>query len=139
MKSGTVRNRFSPEVLTFLLLDSVYGFPDFDGDANDFWRVEIVDHDKRDPISKDRLRTIHSRFRLVHVMENCALFSHNVKLPDWGWGQQEVTCIKNGKIPKSIWYVESTVNALCKFCFFSLASGFELCFLTMGLFCLCSA
>jgi dolichyl-phosphate-mannose-protein mannosyltransferase len=59
-------------------------------------------------------------------MENCALFSHNVKLPDWGWGQQEVTCIKNGKIPKSIWYVESTVNALCKF--FPWVAGIELFF-----------
>ncbi|KAI8098487.1 Dolichyl-phosphate-mannose-protein mannosyltransferase-domain-containing protein [Halteromyces radiatus] len=91
---------------------SVYGFPDFDGDANDLWRVEIIGHDKKDPISKERLRTIHTRFRLIHVMERCALFSHNVKLPDWGWGQQEVTCIKNGKIPKSVWYIESNTNQL---------------------------
>lgn len=92
---------------------STYGFPGFDGDANDYWRVEIVDHDKHDPESKDRLRTLHSKFRLVHVLQNCALFSHSVKLPEWGWGQQEVTCIKNGKKPKTMWYIESTENALC--------------------------
>ncbi|CDH55799.1 mannosyltransferase 1 [Lichtheimia corymbifera JMRC:FSU:9682] len=91
---------------------STYGFPGFDGDANDYWRVEIVDHDKHDPESKDRLRTLHSKFRLVHVLQNCALFSHSVKLPEWGWGQQEVTCIKNGKKPKTMWYIESTENAL---------------------------
>ncbi|KAL1927163.1 hypothetical protein VTP01DRAFT_5126 [Rhizomucor pusillus] len=91
---------------------SAYGFPGFDGDANDYWRVEIVDYDKHDPESKDRLRTLHSKFRLVHVLQNCALFSHAVKLPDWGWGQQEVTCIKNGKLPKTMWYVESTENEL---------------------------
>ncbi|KAI8377587.1 glycosyltransferase family 39 protein [Radiomyces spectabilis] len=89
---------------------SAYGFPGFGGDANDYWRVEIVDHDKHDEEAGERLRTIHSKFRLVHIMQNCALFSHSVKLPDWGWGQQEVTCIKNGKIPKTIWYIESTVN-----------------------------
>ncbi|KAI9303692.1 Dolichyl-phosphate-mannose-protein mannosyltransferase-domain-containing protein [Cunninghamella echinulata] len=89
---------------------STYGFPDFEGDANDYWRVEIIDHDKKDPESKDRLRTLHSKFRLIHAMEGCALFSHDVKLPEWGWGQQEVTCIKNGKLPKTIWYIESTMN-----------------------------
>ncbi|KAL0074666.1 Dolichyl-phosphate-mannose-protein mannosyltransferase-domain-containing protein [Phycomyces blakesleeanus] len=90
---------------------SAYGFPGFNGDANDFWRVEIIDHDKRDPESEDRLRTIHSRFRLIHVMSGCSLFSHSVKLPEWGFGQQEVTCIKSGKIPKTVWYIESTENS----------------------------
>lgn len=104
--------------------NSAYGFPGFEGDANDYWRVEIVDHDKHDPESKDRLRTLHSKFRLVHVLQNCALFSHDVKLPDWGWGQQEVTCIKNGKLPKTMWYVESTENELCK-----LQRLFLLCFI----------
>jgi dolichyl-phosphate-mannose-protein mannosyltransferase len=76
--------------------------------------VEIVEHDKKDPVSKDRLRTIHSKFRLVHVMQHCALFSHSVKLPEWGFEQQEVTCIKGGKIPKTLWYIESTENDMCK-------------------------
>ncbi|KAI8065544.1 glycosyltransferase family 39 protein [Gongronella butleri] len=91
---------------------SGYGFPDFEGDANDLWRVEIVEHDKKDALAGDQLRTLHSKFRLIHVMENCALFSHSVKLPDWAYGQQEVTCIKDGKLPKTMWYVESTVNDL---------------------------
>ncbi|KAI7863680.1 Dolichyl-phosphate-mannose-protein mannosyltransferase-domain-containing protein [Spinellus fusiger] len=89
---------------------SAYGFPGFEGDANDHWKVEIVEHDRYDSISKTRLRTIHSKFRLVHVMTQCALFSHNVKLPEWGFSQQEVTCIKSGKKPKTIWYIESTEN-----------------------------
>ncbi|KAF7731234.1 hypothetical protein EC973_000650 [Apophysomyces ossiformis] len=89
---------------------SAYGYPGFDGDANDYWRVEIVDHDREDEVAKDRLRTLHSKFRLVHEMSGCALFSHSVKLPDWGYGQQEVTCIKNGKLPKTVWYIELTEN-----------------------------
>lgn len=63
---------------------SAYGTSDLDfqGDANDFWRVQILDHDKRDPEAQHRLRTLNSKFQLVHVNSNCALFSHGVKLPE---------------------------------------------------------
>ncbi|KAI8993588.1 hypothetical protein BDB01DRAFT_776808 [Pilobolus umbonatus] len=89
---------------------SAYGFDNFTGDANDQWRVEIVEGDSYDPESKHKLRTINTKFRLIHTMTQCALFSHSVKLPEWGFDQQEVTCIKNGKLPKTIWYIESTEN-----------------------------
>ncbi|KAI6791759.1 dolichyl-phosphate-mannose-protein mannosyltransferase 1 [Hortaea werneckii] len=39
-------------------------------------------------------------------MTGCTLFSHKVKLPDWGFDQQEVTCAKGGSLPNSVWYVE---------------------------------
>ncbi|RCH87257.1 hypothetical protein CU097_002945 [Rhizopus azygosporus] len=91
---------------------SAYGFENFTGDANDNWRVEIVEGDKRDPVSKERIRTIHTKFRLVHVITGCHLFSHTVKLPEWGFDQQEVTCIKGGKVPKTLWYVETTENPM---------------------------
>jgi dolichyl-phosphate-mannose-protein mannosyltransferase len=58
------------------------GTPEFEGDANDFWRVQILDHDKRDSEAGERLRTLNSKFQLVHVNSNCALFSHGVKLPE---------------------------------------------------------
>ncbi|RUS24203.1 family 39 glycosyltransferase, partial [Jimgerdemannia flammicorona] len=91
---------------------SGYGFPGFDGDANDYWRVEIYDHEPKDPVAKERLRTLHSKFRLIHINTGCALFSHSVKLPDWGFEQQEVTCIKGGKLPKTTWFIETTENSL---------------------------
>lgn len=93
---------------------SAYGFENFTGDVNDQWRVEIIHGEKSDPQSSKRLRTIHTKFALVHVMSQCSLFSHNVKLPEWGFDQQEVTCIKNGKIQKTVWYIESTENNQCK-------------------------
>lgn len=58
-------------------------------------------------------------------MSHCALFSHSVKLPEWGFEQQEVTCIKGGKIAKTVWYIESTENSLCK-CFLCLYFACEL-------------
>jgi dolichyl-phosphate-mannose-protein mannosyltransferase len=66
-----------------------------DSDANsDLWRLTI-DSDGGDPNNK-HLKAITSQFRLEHQEKGCHLFSHKVKLPDWGFGQQEVTCIKNG-------------------------------------------
>lgn len=86
---------------------SAYGYDGFEGDANDLFRVEIVPSMSEGEEAKKRLRTIQSKFRLVHVMTGCTLFSHKVKLPDWGFEQQEVTCARGGTQPNSIWYIEA--------------------------------
>ena len=85
---------------------SAYGYEGFEGDANDLFRVEIVKSMCDGAEAKKRLRTIQTKFKLVHVMTGCTLFSHKVKLPDWAYEQQEVTCAKQGTLPNSIWYVE---------------------------------
>ncbi|PKS12088.1 hypothetical protein jhhlp_001384, partial [Lomentospora prolificans] len=85
---------------------SAYGYEGFEGDANDYFRVEIVKSKSTGAIAKERLRTIQTKFKLVHVMTGCVLFSHKVKLPDWASEQQEVTCARGGTLPNSLWYVE---------------------------------
>ncbi|KAK2817677.1 hypothetical protein FQN49_007969, partial [Arthroderma sp. PD_2] len=85
---------------------SAYGYEGFEGDANDLFRVEIVGSMSDGVEAQKRLRTIESKFKLVHVMTGCVLFSHKVKLPEWGFEQQEVTCAKGGSLPNSIWYIE---------------------------------
>lgn len=86
---------------------SAYGYEGFDGDANDYFRVEIIKKMSDGEEAKTRLRTIQTKFKLVHVMTGCVLFSHKVKLPDWASEQQEVTCAKGGTLPNSVWYIES--------------------------------
>ncbi|KAI0017903.1 dolichyl-phosphate-mannose-protein mannosyltransferase 1 [Xylariomycetidae sp. FL0641] len=86
---------------------SAYGYEGFPGDANDLFRVEIVKKQSVAGEASERLRTIQTKFRLVHIMTGCVLFSHKVKLPDWASEQQEVTCAKGGTIPNSLWYIES--------------------------------
>lgn len=86
---------------------SAYGYEGFEGDANDLFKVEIVKSLSDGEAAKKRLRTIQTKFKLVHVMTGCVLFSHKVKLPDWGFEQQEVTCARGGTLPNSVWYVES--------------------------------
>lgn len=89
---------------------SAYGMPGFAGDANDDWIVEIESGDKRDRESKKRLRTLRTKFRLRHALTGCYLFSHKVKLPDWGYEQQEVTCNKNAVRANSLWFVETSMH-----------------------------
>jgi dolichyl-phosphate-mannose-protein mannosyltransferase len=86
---------------------SAYGYDGFAGDANDLFRVEIIPSMSDGKEAKKRLRTIETKFRLIHIMTGCVLFSHKVKLPDWGFEQQEVSCAKGGSLPNSLWYIES--------------------------------
>ncbi|OQD77131.1 hypothetical protein PENDEC_c003G01062 [Penicillium decumbens] len=89
---------------------SAYGYEGFAGDANDLFKVEIVKSMSDGEEAKKRLRTIQTKFKLVHVMTGCVLFSHKVKLPEWGWEQQEVTCARGGTLPNSIWYIEDNTH-----------------------------
>lgn len=91
---------------------SAYGFEGFDGDANDLFRIEIQPEYTPDKSARENLTAISSRFRLIHIMTGCALFSHKVKLPSWGFEQQEVTCAKQGTIPNSIWFIETNTHPL---------------------------
>ncbi|KIM42741.1 glycosyltransferase family 39 protein [Hebeloma cylindrosporum] len=89
---------------------SAYGMPGFAGDANDDWFVEIEHGDKRDKESTKRLRTLRTTFRLRHALTGCYLFSHKVKLPEWGFEQQEVTCNKNAVKANSLWFIETATH-----------------------------
>ena len=101
---------------------SAYGAPNFDGDANDNWIVEIEEGSGDDPRSWERLRTLRTRFRLKHALQGCYLFSHKVKLPEWGFEQQEVTCNKNAVKANSLWYIESATHPQCEYRFNSFKS-----------------
>ncbi|KAG1233350.1 hypothetical protein G6F68_003622 [Rhizopus microsporus] len=83
---------------------SGYGFPDFEGDSNDFWKVEIEDGDK--------LEARKVSFRLYHPNQSCRLYSNMERLPDWGFQQLEVSCIVEGTKPKTLWKVDQHENDL---------------------------
>lgn len=87
-----------------------YGFPGFAGDANDNWRIEIEYGAPGDVASGSRVRSLRTVFRLRHILTGCYLFSHKIALPDWGFGQQEVTCNKLPTRPNSLWYVETSTH-----------------------------
>jgi dolichyl-phosphate-mannose-protein mannosyltransferase len=80
------------------------------GDSKDHWVIEVV----RDVASKDwsKLRTLTSSFRLRHADLGCYLRAGNVNLPQWGFKQIEVTCVKENRIRDvyTHWNVESHWN-----------------------------
>lgn len=89
---------------------SCYGFEGFEGDPNDDFIVEIVKDLSVPGEAQKRLRAIDTVFRLRHAMTGCYLWSHETKLPKWGFEQQEVTCATQGIKPLSYWYIEDNVN-----------------------------
>ncbi|KIO12011.1 glycosyltransferase family 39 protein [Pisolithus tinctorius Marx 270] len=86
---------------------SGYGMTGFTGDLNDDWIVEIEKGDRHDKESSKRVKTLRTHFKLRHFMTGCYLFSHSVKLPEWAFDQQEVTCNKQAVKANSLWYVET--------------------------------
>lgn len=91
---------------------SAYGFEGFEGDANDYWVVEIDQAESEGRTAKKQLETLRTKFRLRHALTGCYLFSHKVKLPDWGFEQQEVTCNKNPSRENALWYIETNTHAM---------------------------
>ncbi|MCL4119094.1 UNVERIFIED_CONTAM: hypothetical protein GTU68_019371 [Idotea baltica] len=74
------------------------------GDINDVWRVEIVGGKEGEVV-----KTVVTRFKLVHYLVGCALMSHNKQLPKWGFEQMEVTCCPNVHDSNNIWNIEDNV------------------------------
>lgn len=81
-------------------------------DTNDHWIVEIVRGE--DVTSGETLTTFRSHFKLKHKNRNCYLFSHSVKLPKWGFEQQEVTCGTGVLKRNTIWRVEANEHPDCQ-------------------------
>lgn len=103
---------------------SAYGFEGFEGDANDYWVVEIDQAESEGRVAKKQLETLRTKFRLRHALTGCYLFSHKVKLPDWGFEQQEVTCNKNPSRENALWYIETNTHAMRASSFLSLSLSF---------------
>lgn len=82
------------------------------GDNNDYWRVEIVDDVSGSSENTTLIRSLFTRFRLVHVSQKCLLRSHNVILPEWGFKQHEVLCDRfNMSSRENMWNVEQHWNS----------------------------
>jgi dolichyl-phosphate-mannose-protein mannosyltransferase len=96
---------------TFFFIYSGYGFPNHTGDSNDFWRVQI-DSNSRHPQAGQYLESRRSEFRLFHANQDCHLYSTLERLPEWGFQQQEVSCIQEGMKPKTMWIIDETMNHL---------------------------
>lgn len=90
---------------------SGYGFDNHTGDSNDFWRVQI-DNNTAYPEAGKHLEARRSIFRLEHTNQDCHLYTTYERLPEWGYEQQEVSCIQEGLKAKTMWIIDETENPL---------------------------
>ena len=91
---------------------SAYGFEGFEGDANDHFQIEIDSVESHGSLAKRQLQTLRTRFRLRHTLTGCYLFSHKVKLPDWGFEQQEVTATRT-RVKRTLFGTSKPTLTLC--------------------------
>ncbi|XP_050338148.1 protein O-mannosyl-transferase 2 isoform X2 [Bactrocera neohumeralis] len=83
---------------------------DGQGDANDIWQVLLVDGKQNTSV-----KTVTTKFLLIHYLQNCALTTSGQQLPKWGFEQQEVSCNPNLRDKNAFWNVEDNRNEKCKF------------------------
>ncbi|RXK40898.1 dolichyl-phosphate-mannose-protein mannosyltransferase [Tremella mesenterica] len=84
------------------------------GDDNDIWVVEVVDdtHRSRKDQKDGRIHSLTTRMRFRHRTLDCYLRAANAVLPQWGFKQVEVSCVKenNPRDLHTYWNVESHWN-----------------------------
>lgn len=88
---------------------SCYGNKD-QGDPQDNWIVEIVD--QRGDEDKSMLHPLTSSFRIKNAQLGCYLAQTGVNLPEWGFRQSEVACLKNPfrRDKRTWWNIETHDN-----------------------------
>ncbi|KAH3680819.1 hypothetical protein WICMUC_000170 [Wickerhamomyces mucosus] len=92
---------------------SGYGDP-FVGDEKDDWIVEIAEQAGSE--DKLRLHPLTSSVRFKHKILGCYLSQSGQHLPQWGFSQGEVTCVKNPfkRDKRTWWNIEFHHNNLLK-------------------------
>ncbi|KIM58534.1 glycosyltransferase family 39 protein [Scleroderma citrinum Foug A] len=83
------------------------------GDIHDHWVVEVVDDVRQGKAENvNRIHSLTTRLRFRHQVLGCYLSAANAVLPQWGFKQIEVSCVKDNDPTDShtYWNVESHWN-----------------------------
>jgi len=83
------------------------------GDIHDHWVVEVVDDVRQGKGEHvNRIHSLTTRLRFRHHVLGCYLSAANAVLPQWGFKQIEVSCVKDNDPTDShtYWNVESHWN-----------------------------
>ncbi|KAH3682135.1 hypothetical protein WICPIJ_006893 [Wickerhamomyces pijperi] len=84
---------------------SCVGNATFAGSKAEEFRIIFLSSEEADPGSQF-LQTGSTRFSLQNPTAACHILSHDLKLPEWGFGQQEVICIKEPNPARHVFFVE---------------------------------
>lgn len=85
---------------------------DAHSDVNDNWVVQASDREGR-PVRglKGTPLKPYAPLRLVHRQTRCYLNCVNKRLPEFAFGQSEVTCGRDTALKNSVWYLASNTRA----------------------------
>lgn len=82
---------------------SCFGDYEYQGNDTDVFLLKIDDDSK----SKDFVKSSETQFRLWNKKKRCTVISHDLKLPEWGFGQQEVLCIESPTVARTLFTIET--------------------------------
>ncbi|SCV02836.1 LAMI_0H03378g1_1 [Lachancea mirantina] len=82
---------------------SCTGDQNYTGDSDEMWRLKFIRGTSKfvDVLSPNLIE-----FQLANKGQGCTLIGHDLRLPDWGFEQQEVLCLDSADLGKSLFYIE---------------------------------
>lgn len=89
----------------------VSGYGDHEvGDRKDYWVVEVMD--QKGTENKSMIHPLTTSFRLRNAELGCYLAQSGNNLPEWGFRQHEITCVKDPfrRDKRTWWNIESHEN-----------------------------
>ena len=82
---------------------SCTGDHDYTGDSDETWRIRF---ERGNTPNEGILCPFTMYFSLENKGHDCKLLSHDLRLPDWGFGQQEVLCVDSASPSRSLFFVD---------------------------------
>ncbi|SCV03869.1 LANO_0G06766g1_1 [Lachancea nothofagi CBS 11611] len=82
---------------------SCTGDIDYRGDSDESWRIRF---ERGKTVHDDLLCPFTIYFSLENKGHNCKLLSHDLRMPDWGFEQQEVLCVDSADKERSLFFID---------------------------------
>ncbi|SCW00149.1 LAFE_0B10528g1_1 [Lachancea fermentati] len=79
------------------------GDSEYKGNADELWRIKFI---RGKTGYRESLSPVIIEFQLENKGQGCTLLSHDLRLPDWGFEQQEVLCVDPPTLERTLFYVE---------------------------------
>lgn len=82
---------------------SCFGNQTYQGNDTDVFLLKVED----ESLAREYVISSDTQFKLWNKKKRCTVISHDLKLPDWGFGQQEVLCIESPTVSRSLFTFET--------------------------------
>lgn len=81
---------------------SCTGDAEYAGQADEMWSILSVGDALHSPIEP-----LKSVIKLVNEGQQCTMIAHDIRLPNWGFKQQEVLCLQTPTMSRSLFQIET--------------------------------